>query len=88
MTLDELIDIVDKHYDDGLINAYYDPEKQQARDDLDLDNQLAQFIVMEICDTFEEGAADPDQLREAVRVLEVAQDQLNSIIRGLDDHLP
>ena len=88
MKLRELIEIVDEHYDDGLIDAYYDPETQNARDDSSIGDRLAQFIVTEICETFEDGASNPDQLLRAMQVLEVAQKQLSEVIRGLEDRLP
>lgn len=46
-------------------------------------DSLATFIVREIADTYDESASDREQLEEAIRVLQRARFELQSIIEAL-----
>lgn len=84
MTLDALISIVDKYYDDGLIMAYYKADEETTKT---LGDGLARFIVAELIDTFEPDQDDHDQLSEACRILQVAQEQLRTVVFELSTHM-
>jgi len=79
MTLDQLIDIVDEIYGDGLVGMYYENPKKNHGD------TRAKFIALELKDTFDSGATNAQQLWEAQRVISSACDQLGELVDNLRD---
>lgn len=77
MTLDEIITIADEAYPDGLVGMWHAGSEPG--------DTLAKFIAVELKDTYYSGASSEAQLREALRVMETARDQLNDVIAALED---
>lgn len=78
MKLDEIIQIADKAYPDGLVGCYF---REPAEDHGDT---LAQFIAAEIQDTFNPKDSDCEQLEEAMRVLRKATNEIADVMDALD----
>jgi len=76
MKLNDLIAIINEAYPDGLIQQYFEHPNGDNGDG------LAAFIVHEVKETFAK-APDKTQLREAVRVIQNARDELSPIIEAL-----
>jgi len=80
MKLDKIIDIADKVYPDGMVGLYFQEEKDHG-------DTLAQFIAIELKETYDKNAKTEDQLTEAVRVMDTAIRELTSVRDALDDRL-
>jgi len=81
MKLTELIHRAAAVYPDAQLLAYWDGERvvhNPAGDDT-----LAEFIVRELCATFDAQADTPEQIAEALRVLRKAVGDLESVIAGV-----
>jgi len=83
MTLNELIALADKAYPDSMIERYWDAKKQRVRRN-NFGDTLAQFIVGELSDTFDDDNSDEEQLKEAIRVMESAQREIGGVISALE----
>jgi len=84
MTFDKLISIVSRAYDvhePDLVQRYYtDP-------DTDHGDTLAKFLVLDLQDVFDPSRDDENQLCSAVDAIGYAVQQLQSIIRELNNIL-
>jgi hypothetical protein len=81
----QLVDVLkaaNTYYDDGFLENYFNPKTGKIKTGRHGDT-LAEFIVREIKDTFDADASCEDQINEAVRVMEGAQEDVNNTIRGL-----
>lgn len=74
MSLDEIIAIADDHYPDGLVGRHHEGEKVY--------DTLAEFIAVELKDTYDPDASSEAQLREALRAMETARDELEEVVTG------
>lgn len=92
MNLDQLIGIANEAYTDGLIMEHYSMRKKaeeevlpacegfkQKPDDARIGDTLAKFIVIELCETFDDEASDVEQLKEAARVMSSAKRELEDV---------
>jgi hypothetical protein len=80
-TLLELLNLANEAYPDGFLAEYYDArtgERQRGGGD-----SLARFIVAELSETFDPGAAHAAQLEEARNALNHAVDDLERVIEAL-----
>ena len=84
MTINKLIRLVNKHYDDGYLAMYWDFKKSEPVD-TDSGDTLALFIVRELSDTFQQGISDKYQLLEARRCLHSAARQIEAVTICLDN---
>ena len=77
MTLQELIDIADAVYPDGLVGAYHQ--------NITVDNgdTLAKFLVIELRETFDTDASDDEQLAAAERAVYAAIGELEAVREAL-----
>jgi hypothetical protein len=82
MKLIELLNKANKGYDDGFLGNYYDPETGEENPKGNGDG-LAQFIVVELRETFNEKDNDLAQRMEAIRALESAIAQLENVVHAL-----
>ncbi len=75
MKIQELVQIAENAYaevaDAGLVQRAYDGE--------DVGDGVATFIANELTDTFDESANDHDQLREAVRCIQKAGQEMKHV---------
>ena len=85
MKLNEMMEIVHKAYPDELTRECWDKAKQRSHGGAG--DTLAEFIVREIADTFEEGATDRAQIADAVLVLNRAQSDLDAVAKALERRL-
>jgi hypothetical protein len=87
MKLEELILIADKGYPDGKVKEAFD--LMMVEDELvepiesQVGDTLAIFVAREISETFDPEAKDLSQIHEAVRVMAVAQNEINQVEREL-----
>jgi hypothetical protein len=84
LTLPELLNAANRNYCDGYISEYFDATTGRGKKGSSGDT-LAEFIVREIGQTFDEESSRKDQVRRAVRVLECAKVDLQSAINGLKE---
>ncbi|MCX7008347.1 MAG: hypothetical protein NTY53_14050 [Kiritimatiellaeota bacterium] len=81
MKLTELIHNAAAAYPDAQLLAYWDG--QRAVHNPAGGDTLAEFIVKELCDTFDADATEAEQRAEATRVLRRAVSELQSVIAAL-----
>lgn len=79
--LAELLNSANKRYNENYLSAYFDvmtgDQKEGSGD------TLAEFIVLEIRETFDERRSRKRQIALAVRALERAKQDIQSAIDGL-----
>lgn len=85
MQLNELMEIADNVYPDGLISEYWSREKQCPIYNPKGGDTLAYFIVFELFETFDSNANYIDQLEEAERVMDRAAQQLEDLSSEFHD---
>jgi len=73
MTLDEIIEIADRAYPYGLVSLYHRLPNGNHGD------TLAQFIVNELTDTYDDKVSSGFQLVEARNCLVIAQNDLRRV---------
>lgn len=78
MKLSEIIAVADRAYPDGLVQAHYENPDGQHGD------TLAEFIALELRDTYDADASDEDQWSEAARVVRRARDELDKVLSALE----
>lgn len=80
MKLNDLIHKAAAAYPDARLLAYWDGRR--AVSNPVGGDTLAEFIVRELCDTFDAKAGTPEQVAEAVRVLSRAKEDLVALIEA------
>ena len=83
MKLPELLNAANQGYPDGYLAEYYDT-KTGARKRGSGDT-LAEFIVLELIDTFDSKSPDDSQIGIATQLLERARTDLLGVIEALSD---
>lgn len=84
MTLVELLNRANEAYPDNYLNTYYDP----LTGELDAEawgDTLAEFIVIELKDTFDPDATNEVQLRTAREALQRAIHELDAVVQHLEE---
>lgn len=82
MTLTELVEQANKGYPDGFLTEYFDTKTgAQVEGSGDF---LARFIVSELVETFTSTASADTQKAEAVRTLQRAIDDLQTVIDSIE----
>lgn len=77
MTLVQLIKLANSGYPDDLVLRY-------AEAGGDLGDTLAEFIYLELQDTYDEAASDLQQLDTARQAMETAVRELQGVLKALD----
>ena len=77
MTLKKLIKLVDAHYPDGLVLECFKNDGDNCGD------TLAQFLAIELKETFDEAAEDHEQLDTACSKVESAIEELTGVHQAL-----
>lgn len=80
-----LLNQANKGYTDAFLSEYYDVVTGQLKNGSG--DGLAKFIVVELAETWED-TADEYQLAEAIRCMEAARDELDSVITALAQYKP
>jgi len=89
MTINRLIRLVSKHYDDNYILATCwnsrasRPNTLEEYDHAGGGDTLAHFIAVELYETFSAFDTDAHQLDEAIRVMDSASRQISAITAAL-----
>ncbi len=81
LSLVELLHLANESYPDGFLAEYFDPDSGEPRPGSG--DTLAQFIVVELSETFDPNTSRSAQLEEARRVLNRAADELQAVIETL-----
>ena len=80
MTLDEIIQMADEAYPDGLVARAHKGE--------DVGDTLALFIVREFADIYDPDASDAEQAAAASGAVETAIDELQTVCSALENLPP
>ena len=78
LTLDEIIQIANEVYPDGLIGQAYN-QIRHSKKRPNVGDGLAEFIVRELKETFDPKAPRLNQLTEAARVMSTARSELETV---------
>ena len=85
MTLNQLVCRAASVYPDAYVLEYWDAEKQEPRKNPSGGDTLAQFIAIELADTYDADASDNEQIATAVRAMQTAADDLAAVAQALSD---
>ena len=85
MTLNEIVSRAASAYPDGFVLAYWDSEKQEPRENPNGGDTLAQFIAIELFETFDDEATDEEQLRMAIGKMRSAEEDLHKVVAALQN---
>jgi hypothetical protein len=78
MTLDQIIEIADEAYGDGLIQTAHETG-------CEVGDTLASFIAIELRETYAASATDAEQLNEARRVMCAARREVQAVERAFEE---
>ena len=81
MKLIDLINTVDEGYGDGCISAHFDPDTSEVKHQQG--DTLAEFVVIELSESFDPDADDEDQISAAVFAMERAKQDIENVITAL-----
>ncbi len=82
MKLLQLLNAANQGYPDGDLAEYYDPKTGKRKSGSG--DTLAQFIVLELIDTFDSKSSDDSQIGIATQILERARTDLLGVIQALE----
>jgi hypothetical protein len=83
LTLQDLLKGANLRYEDAYLSAYFDPSTGRAR--AGTGDGLAEFIVRELRETFDESATRAKQIALAIRTLQRAGNDIQNAIDGLGE---
>jgi hypothetical protein len=81
MKLVELLKKANEGYDDGYLSEYFNEETGELVEGKG--DTLAQFIVIELSETFDADADDEDQIGEAIHLMQRAKSDIEGIMAAL-----
>lgn len=81
LALVELLNAANRHYDDAYLSEYFDQVTGKAKEGSG--DGLAEFVVRELRETFDEGSACKDQIGRALAAMQHAASDIQSAISGL-----
>lgn len=81
LSLTELLNAANRAYDENYLSEYFDPATGKAKGGSG--DSLAEFIVCELRQTFNQNSTRSQQVGLAVRVLERANRDIQNAINGL-----
>jgi hypothetical protein len=82
MRLVELLERTSQGYPDQYLREYYDRQTGERKSGSG--DTLAEFVVIELSETFDPDASDQEQIDEAVRVLQGSIKELQDTIAALE----
>jgi hypothetical protein len=85
MTLLELLNAANQGYPDGYLAEYYNTKTGTRKRKRGQGDTLAEFIVLELIDTFDSKTSDDSQINLATQILERARRDLFNVIQALED---
>ena len=83
MTLNQLVCRAASAYPDAFVLEYFDLLKSKPKPNPDCGDTLAEFIALELHDSFDPEAGDDEQLATAVKVMQSAADDLQPVAHAL-----
>ena len=83
MTLNDLMEVVHAGYPEEHTRICWDAKRQKVR--TGMGDTLAEFVVGEIADTYEETSTDDMQLGAALDAMRWAAIELQAVIRALEE---
>lgn len=83
MTLNQLVCRAASAYPEAFVMEYWDQAKEAPRQNPGGGDTLAEFIAHELYDSFDEDAADDEQLATAVKAMQSAADDLQAVAHAL-----
>jgi hypothetical protein len=83
LTVPEILDAANKHYDEGYLSAYY--HKISGEPKMGSGDTLAKFIVCELRESFNPEDSRAQQIASAIRVLDRAKRDIQGAIEGLHE---
>ena len=85
MTLNEIITRAASVYPECWVLQYWDMKRQCAVENRDGGDTLAEFVALELHDTFDPDASDREQLDMAIRKMREAGSDLHAVAAALDN---
>jgi hypothetical protein len=82
MKLNDLLELIHKSFPEEHTRLCWDDKKQKVR--TGTGDTLAEFVVSEIADTFDEAAPDEKQRDEALSAMRWACTELEAVMRALE----
>lgn len=83
LTLMDILNAANEHYDESYLSAYFDVTNGGRR--AGSGDTLAEFIVCELRESFDEKSSRERQVAAAVRMLERAKADIQNAIVGLQE---
>jgi hypothetical protein len=85
MTIQQLICRAASTYPDAYVLQYFDLEKGEPKVNPQGGDTLAQFISIELAETFDPDADEGTQIATAVKAMQTAADDLATVAHALSD---
>ena len=86
MKINDLIQLAAEEYPDGFVEEYWDFEKS-CLDESGSGDTLAEFIAIELSETFGPKENSKNQLIEAIRVMDRAKENIGDVSFALEQKL-
>lgn len=83
MTLNQLVCRAASAYPDAFVMEYWDALKGKPKPNPDGGDALAEFIALELSESFDPDASDDEQIATAVKLMQSAADDLASVAHAL-----
>lgn len=83
LTLMDILNAANEHYDESYLSTYFDVTNGERRDGSG--DTLAEFIVCELRESFDEKSSRERQVAVEVRMLERAKADIQNAIVGLQE---
>jgi hypothetical protein len=87
MELREIVEIADEAYGDGLVLDHHDFREKYGHADAELGDGLAEFVAVELKETYDPDATTVEQLHEASKVMLRAKYDLGNVAAALEFRL-
>ena len=83
MTLNQLVCRAASAYPEAFVMEYWNQASEKPRSNPDGGDTLAEFVALELYESFDPEAGDDEQLATAVKVMQSAADDLQAVAHAL-----
>ncbi len=83
MTLNQLVCRAASAYPAAFVMSYWDALKEKPKPNPDGGDTLAEFVALELYESFDPEAGDEEQIATAVKLMQSAADDLQAIAHAL-----
>lgn len=83
MTLNQLVCRAASAYPEAFVMEYWNQASEKPRPNPDGGDTLAEFVALELYESFDPEAVDDEQLATAVKVMQSAADDLQAVAHAL-----